>query len=156
MAEPLTRLARVCALLNASGSQYVIVGATAMQLWGSSRATRDIDLLIEPTERNAQCVLDALGELPFGVARELRSADLLSRAVTMIGDTPNVDVLTRAWNVQWSDVGGDFVVFDVDGVPVPVLSIELLIKSKQTGRPQDVADVIALEALRRLRGEQRP
>jgi hypothetical protein len=60
-------------------------------------------------------------------------------------------VLTRAWNVQCSDVGGDFFVFDVDGVPVPVLSIELLIKSKQTGRPQDVADVIVLEAIKRLR-----
>jgi hypothetical protein len=151
MAEPSLRVSRVCALLNASDARYVIVGATAMQLWGSSRATRDVDVLIEPTEDNAARVLDALGALPFGVAHALRPSDLLARAVTMTGDTPNIAVLTRAWNVQWSDASENFVVFDVEGIPVPVLSLELLIESKQTGRPQDLADVAVLEAIRRLR-----
>lgn len=48
---------------------------------------------------NAARVLSALSSLPFGVASELAPEELLGRGVTMIGDTPNVDVLTRAWNV---------------------------------------------------------
>jgi len=142
-----TRVARLCALLNAADARYVIVGATAMQLWGTSRSTRDVDILIEPTLQNAERVLKALGELPFGVARELTAADILSRGVTMIGDTPNVDVLTRAWNVQWKDASRDFAVFTVDGVPIPTVSIEQLIASKETGRAQDVADVAVLRAI---------
>ena len=145
------RVARVCALLNAADARYVVVGATAMQLWGSSRSTRDIDVLIEPTRENAERVIAALSSLPFGVARDLTPDDLLHRGVTMIGDTPNVYVLTRAWNVQWLEASRDIAVFDVDGVPVPTVSIDVLIASKRTGQPQDTADIAVLEAIARTR-----
>jgi len=151
VAEPVTRVARVCALLNAAEARYVVVGATAMQLWGSSRATRDVDVLIEPTPDNASRVLEALTHLPFGVAGELTPDELLNRGVTMIGDTPNVDVLTRAWNVQWPEASRSIAVFDVEGIPIPTASLETLIASKRTGRPQDTADILVLEAMLKAR-----
>jgi hypothetical protein len=122
-----------------------------MQLWGTSRSTRDIDILIDPTLDNAERVLRALSALPFGVASEIRPSELLSRHVTMIGDSPNVDVLTRAWNLRWDDAQRGIAVFDIEAVSVPTVSIANLIISKQTGRPQDVADVLVLETLRRHR-----
>lgn len=146
-----TGVARVCALLNEAGARYVVVGATAMQLWGTSRSTRDIDILIEPTLDNAERVLHALGSLPFGVATEILPSELIARAVTMIGDTPNVDVLTRAWNLRWDEAQHGVAVFDVEGVPIPTVSVAHLIDSKKTGRAQDVADVQLLHALQRLR-----
>lgn len=148
MTEPTTRVARVCALLNAAEARYVVVGATAMQLWGTSRSTRDVDVLIEPTLDNAARVLDALARLPFGVATELTPDEILSRGVTMIGDIPNVDVLTRAWNVRWPEASRAIAVFEVEGVPIPTASLETLIASKRTGRPQDTADILVLEAIR--------
>ncbi len=148
MTEPTTRVARVCALLNAAEARYVVVGATAMQLWGTSRSTRDVDVLIEPTLDNAARVLDALARLPFGVATELTPHEILSRGVTMIGDIPNVDVLTRAWNVRWPEASRAIAVFEVEGVPIPTASLETLIASKRTGRPQDTADILVLEAIR--------
>lgn len=147
-----TGVARVCQLLNDAGARYVVVGATAMQLWGTSRSTRDIDILIEPTVSNAERVLRALSALPFGVANEILPTDLIARGVTMIGDTPNVDVLTRAWNLQWQQAEQGFAVFEIEGVPVPTVSLANLIASKQTGRAQDVADVQVLTALQRMRG----
>jgi hypothetical protein len=150
---PRSRVADVCDLLNAEDARYVVVGAMAMQLWGTSRATRDIDILIDPTLENAERVLRALSRLPFGVAADIDARDLLRRAVTMIGDTPNVDVLTRAWNLRWSEAETSLTVFTVDGVPVPTVSLAHLIESKQTGRTQDLADIEVIEALRRLRGE---
>jgi hypothetical protein len=143
-----TRIATVCALLNQHDARYLLVGAAAMQLWGTTRATRDVDILIEPTTDNTQRVLEALGQLPVQVAKDVTVTDLLSRTVTMIGDTPNVDVLTRAWNVRWEDARRNVAVIDLEGVPVPVLSLPLLIASKRTGRPQDDADILVLEALR--------
>jgi hypothetical protein len=151
MTSPDTRLAQVCRLLNHEEARYLVVGATAMQLWGTTRATRDIDILIEPTLENAERVLRALGHLPFGVATEFTAADIISRGVTMIGDTPNVDILTRAWNLQWPDAERGLAVFTINGVPVPTASIPALIASKRTGRLQDMADIQVLEELQRLR-----
>lgn len=123
-----------------------------MQLWGTTRATRDIDILVEPTLENAESVLRALSALPFGVAAEVSPHELLARPVTMIGDTPNVDVLTRAWKLGWDDASREVAVFEVDDVPIPTVSLANLIESKRTGRTQDNADIELLEALRSLRG----
>jgi hypothetical protein len=41
---------------------------------------------------------------------------------------------------------------DVEGGPIPLISIEDLIETKRTGRLQDAADVEALEEIKRLRG----
>jgi len=70
----------------------------------------------------------------------------------MIGDTPNVDVLTRAWNVTWAQAAHEVAVFELDGVPVPTLALGLLIESKRTGRTQDQADIEVLEAIQARRG----
>ena len=148
-----TRIAQVCSRLNAEAARYVVVGASAMQLWGTTRATRDIDILIDPTEENAARVLSALSQLGFGIASDHSPKDLVSRVVTMIGDIPNVDILTRAWNVRWSEATLRATAFDVEGVQIPTASIEDLIASKQTGRLQDAADIEVLEEIRRLRNK---
>ena len=75
----------------------------------------------------------------------------MTRAVTMIGDTPNVDILTRAWNVLWTDARHRGTTFDIEGVTIPTASIADLIESKRTGRLQDAADIEVLEEIRRLR-----
>jgi hypothetical protein len=149
---PRSRVARVCQLLNGEEARYVVVGATAMQLWGTSRATRDIDILIQPTLENAERVLRALSALPFGVAGDLDPHDVLKRVVTMIGDTPNVDGLTRAWNLTWREAERKIAVFEVESVQIPTVSLQHLIESKRTGRTQDAADIEVLEELQRLHG----
>jgi len=123
-----------------------------MQLWGTTRATRDVDILIEPTVDNASRVLRALTALGFGFASEHLAEDVAKRAVTVIGDSPNVDILTRAWNVTWQDAQRRATTFEVEGVAIPTASIEDLIESKRTGRLQDAADIEVLEEIRRRRG----
>ncbi len=39
---------------------------------------------------------------------------------------------------------------DVDGVKIPLISLDDLIETKRTGRLQDAADIEALEEIRRL------
>jgi len=148
-----SRVALVCSRLNAERARFVLVGATAMQLWGTSRATNDIDILIEPTAKNAKRVLRALGSIGFGLANELLAEDVASRPVTIVGDTPNAGILTSAWNVKWEQAEPRATTFTVEGVPVRAAAIEDLIESKRTGRPQDAADILVLEAIRKLRGD---
>jgi len=147
-----TRLARVCGALEAEGARYVLVGASAMQLWGTTRATRDVDILVEPTVANARRVLRALSSLGLGFAKELLAEEVAKRPVTLIGDIPSVDILTIAWTVRYAEARREATVFELEGVAIPTASIEHLIESKRTGRLQDAADIEVLEEIRRLRG----
>jgi Nucleotidyl transferase of unknown function (DUF2204) len=144
-------LATVCARLNRHRAHYVLVGARALQLWGSARATRDIDILIEPTVDNARKVLAALGEVGFGLANEWLAEEIIKKPVTIIGDSPRVDILTVAWAVRYPEARKDATVFALEGVKIPTASIEHLIASKRTGRLQDAADIEVLEEIKRLR-----
>lgn len=150
MTEYKTRAAHVCSLLNARHAKYVVVGATALQLWGTTRATRDIDILIEATVANGRRVLAALGELPLGLAKEWRPEEVVKRPVTIMGDMPRVDILTVAWSVHYDEAARDARVFTVEGVDIPTASIDHLIASKRTGRLQDAADIEVLEEIKRL------
>lgn len=149
--ERVTALTMVCGRLNAASARYVVVGARALQLWGTSRATQDIDILIEPTIENAARVLEALGTVGFGLAQEHLPEEVIAKPVTIIGDSPRVDILTRAWNLRWADAAPRATTFEVEGVPIPTASIEDLIASKRTGRLQDAADIELLEEMLRLR-----
>ncbi len=151
-----TRLAEVCAHLNGQGAKYVLVGAAAMQLWGTTRATRDIDVLIEATMQNAKRVLAALCQVGFGFAKEWLAEEVAKKPVTIIGDSPRVDLLTVAWSVHYPEARRDATVFTIEGVKVPAASIDHLIASKRTGRLQDAADIEVLEEIKRLRGDAFP
>ncbi len=55
-----------------------------------------IDEVIEPTLENAGRALEALGELTWGIARELDPSDIVAKPLTIVGDDPRVDLLTLA------------------------------------------------------------
>ena len=118
-----TRVARVCSRLNAEGARYVLVGSIAMQLWGTTRATPDVDILIEPSISNARNVLRALAALDFGFATEQLIKDTAARAVTVIGSAPVVAILTRAGALHWKAAHAGATIFHIEGVAIPTASI---------------------------------
>ena len=148
-----TGLAQVCDLLNREGARYVLIGARAMQLWGTTRATRDIDILIDPTVENAKRVLSALRKSGYGLASEWLAEEVAERFVTIIGDDPRVDLFTLAWSIRYPEARATAEVFEVEGVEIPTASLDHLIASKRTGRLQDAADIEVLEAIRQLRSQ---
>lgn len=147
---PKSRLATVCGLLNAAGAKYVVVGGFAVALHGVVRATKDIDILIEPTLENAERTLQALAGLTWGISRQLEAAAVVANAITVIGDDPRVDVLTIAWSVRYADAAPKALTVEIDGVRVPFADLDTLIRTKQTDRFQDRADVESLEQVKRL------
>jgi hypothetical protein len=121
-----------------------VAGGVAANLHGSVRATRDIDVLVPREAANADRLLEALAALPYGIARELDAEVVARTPVTVIGDDPRVDVLTVAWAVTFEEAWPRRKVRRIAGVRVPYLSLEDLIRSKQTGRAQDAADLEVL------------
>ncbi|HYK10287.1 MAG TPA: hypothetical protein VEV39_05785 [Gemmatimonadales bacterium] len=155
MAAPLTssRLIQVCRLLNAAGVRYVVVGAQALAYHGYPRATKDVDILIEPTIENARKVLSALEGLTFGISRELDPADVIAKALTIVGDTPRVDLLTIAWSVRYADAAPKVERVAIDGVEIPFPDLDTLIRTKQSDRAADKADLEELEQIKKLKGK---
>ncbi len=145
---------RACAALNVTGSRYLVIGGVACILHGHVRATSDVDVLIEPTTDNAARVLRGLESLGYGFAREWLPAEIVGRAVTVIGDDPAVDIFTVAWTVRYADAVARSTTVHVEDVPIPLIGLGDLIASKRTGRLQDAADIEVLEQIRQLRDEQ--
>ncbi len=145
-----SRLATVCGLLNEAGVKYVVVGGFAVALHGVVRATKDIDILIEPTLENAERALKALEGLTFGISRELDPSEVVAKPITIIGDDPRVDLLTLAWSVRYPDAAPKAQRVEIDGVEIPFADLDTLIRTKQTDRFQDKADVENLEQVKRL------
>lgn len=150
-----SRLVTVCRLLNEAGAAYVVVGGFAVALHGVVRATKDIDILIEPTLENARRVLRALEGLAWGVSREVDPADVVANPITVIGDDPRVDLLSLAWSVRYADAAPTMQRVEIEGVEIPFADLDTLIRSKRTGRFQDMADVESLEQVRRLERRDR-
>ena len=140
-------LLRVCSLLNEAGVKYLVAGAYAMILNSLIRATEDVDILVEDSMENFRRVIEALSNLADGVARELKPEDFVENVVIKIADEVEVDVSTKAWTVTYAEAIGNAQTALIEGVQVPYLSLQDLIRSKQTYQDQDRADV---ERLRRL------
>ena len=61
-------IAKLLTSLNAHKVRYVIIGAAAFAVHGWSRATRDIDIFIEASEKNAKRLLKVLDAFGYDVA----------------------------------------------------------------------------------------
>jgi predicted nucleotidyltransferase len=152
--EESNQLLRVCALLNKHVAHYLIVGGHACILHGYVRATEDVDILVEDTEENFRRVISALSELEDHAAAELTPQDLAENVVVKIADEVEVDVSRQAWQVTYAEAIATAESIEVDGVRVPFLGLEMLIKSKTTYREQDRADLVRLRDLLELRRKQ--
>jgi hypothetical protein len=135
---------RVCRLLNRHRVRYLIAGGVAGNLHGSVRATNDVDILVPRDAKNAARLLAALAALPYGLAAELDATTVATKPITIIGDDPRVDVLTVAATVTFDAAYPRRIVRRV-----PYLNLEDLVRSKQTGRPRDVADIEQLQGTKR-------
>ena len=130
----------VCRRLNAGGVEYIVVGSVAMALHGEVRATKDIDVLVPRDLDNMKRLLDALGELPMGLARELDAATETRKAITIIGDDPRVDVMKGAGGLAYREARNSKKTARIQGVEIPYAGLRDLIQSKNTERGQDQVD----------------
>jgi hypothetical protein len=142
-------LLRVCSLLNKHAARYVIVGARACWLHGYVRATIDVDMLVPEDVENHRRVIAALFELHDHAAAELIPQDLVDNVVVKVADEVEVDISTRAWKVTYEEAKPNALSRLIEGVEVPYLDLETLIRSKSTPRDQDRLDVERLRLLQR-------
>jgi hypothetical protein len=142
-----TPLLRVCSLLNKHRAHYLIIGARACWLHGYVRATADVDILVPEDVSNHARVIAALSELEEKAAAELEPDDFIENVVVKIADEVEVDVSTRASTVTYAEAISTALKANIEGIEVPYLDLQTLIRSKSTHRQQDQVDVQKLRSL---------
>jgi hypothetical protein len=145
------------ASLNARRVRYLIVGAYAVGFHVRPRATKDIDVLIDPTPTNAERVRAALADFLGSEAHGITVEKLVSpRTLVVLGVAPvRIDILTSidgvpsfaaAWRRRSEGKFGS--------AAAHYLSLDDLVRAKEAaGRPQDVADLVGLT---RAKARKRP
>jgi hypothetical protein len=136
-------------IFNAQKVKYLIVGGYAVSFHAQPRATKDIDLLIQPDTENARAVYNALGK--FGAPLDgLTAEDFIARGKFFrMGRAPVVvDILPEIAGIDFDAAWQNRVEAMIDperGLTASFISRTDLIAAKlAAGRPQDIADATAL------------
>lgn len=126
-----TDFLRLFQILEAARSRFVLVGGLASLLHGVGRTTTDIDLA-DPAQRARWQRDQSMVVFSFWDSRN---------------QMPTVDILLDpaiTFDALWRDA----IPMSLQGTTVPVASIPHLIELKRrSGRPQDLADIVALERI---------
>lgn len=141
---------------------FVLVGGLAVNAWGYLRATRDVDLVPDPSPENL-ARLDALlvglggkvevgGQLlePSAIRTFLRTGD----RTLVLTDLGRVDILQGLPQVPpFASLDARASEVDIDGLVVKVCSLDDLLGMKRASdRARDRDDLEALEAARDREG----
>lgn len=137
-------------LLNTKSVKYVIVGAWALAFHGRPRYTGDVDFFVSRDADNATALMEVIDAFGFGGAGIARSDFLNTDHVIQLGREPNrIDILTGVSGVEFDEAWQTRERGDISGIPVLVISRELLIKNKRAAnRDKDQADIKLLERTR--------
>lgn len=140
---------------NAHGVRYLVVGAHAVAFHAHPRATKDLDVYVEPTAENAERLLGAIrdffggAELGFTVDDVTNPDTILQLGVApvridLLSSLAGVESFERAWQRREDARYGS--------VDTHYMSLDDLIAAKRSaGRDQDHADLEHLERARKAR-----
>lgn len=134
---------------NSSGVRYILLGGYAVNFHGHHRNTNDIDLWIAVSPDNAQRVSKALQSFGFSPNGAAPDKFLEVGIINGFGREPlRVAILTAPSGVEFDACWERRTEADLDGVRVPVISLEDLLANKiASARPKDIADVDELKRL---------
>ncbi len=146
-------------LFNKHRVRYCIVGAYAVAFHAVPRYTKDIDLFVEPSEKNAERIIQALEEFGFGSLKLTPSDfDRPGRIIQLGYEPVRVDLVTSIGGCTFKQVWKNRVKGIYGSQRVHLIGSNELIRSKRAaGRPQDKADLELLhpKSKRNQRGTRR-
>jgi predicted nucleotidyltransferase len=161
---PELRLESLLGRLARAEVDFVVVGGVAVAFQGYGRSTKDLDITYATDAEN----LRRLGDVLIGAHARLRGITedapfvpddrtlARTRLLTLDTDDGGLDLLADPPGAPPYDTMRDRADrVDLDGIVIAVAALDdLLAMKRAAGRPQDLADIEALEVARRLRAEE--
>jgi predicted nucleotidyltransferase len=143
-------------VLNKYKVNFILIGGVAVNYYGYSRPTGDLDVWLEPTDNNKKKLVKALVELNImdEDIETINSTDFNDSVVFHIGTTPPfvIDFLTKIVGVKWAEAWAMKISEVVEGISISFLHINHLKANKLiAGRPKDHEDIRQLNRIEELR-----
>ena len=127
--------------LNENKVKFLIIGAAAFPIHGYSRATLDIDIFIEETQKNAERTLKALKSFGYDIS-DISIHDLLTKKILIRQYILETDVHPFVKGASFKDVWKKKVKGKIGSQTVFFPSLDDLIKMKKAaGREKDKEDL---------------
>jgi hypothetical protein len=160
---PELRLEALLGRLARAEVDFVVVGGVAVAFQGYGRATKDLDITYATDRENLgrlAAVLVAVHARLRGVAEDVPFvADertlARTRLLTLDTDDGGLDLLAQPPGApRYATMRDRADRVDLDGLVIAIAALDdLLAMKRAAGRPQDLADIEALEVARRIRAE---
>ena len=143
--------------LHAQGAKFIVFGGFSIRAAGYGRHTTDIDILIDADLENEARVYEALATFPDGCVRELEAGEVEKYTVVRVADEILVDLMAKASGIDYAEASQSLVIHEIDSVPIPFASPELLWRMKcRAGREKDRGDIEFLRQYFAAKGIQKP
>ena len=122
--------------------RFLVVGAYAMSAYGYPRATGDFDIWVDTSPENSSKIYASLTEFGAPLTDISEQTFTEDGIIFQIGIAPRrIDIITHIDGVRFQDAYEAKKVIEVEGLRIPFLSKEDLIKNKHsTGREIDKLD----------------
>ncbi|MGF1924326.1 MAG: nucleotidyltransferase [Bacteroidia bacterium] len=130
---------------------FIIIGGYSVIFHGYARTTGDVDIWLKPTNENKEKFLMVLKAMDFFEVdiQEMANLDFTTTLVFAMGEEPEkAEFLTQISLVNFEEANKRKVIAEIDGLAIPFLHLEDLIRSKfNTGRLKDKADIEELQKI---------
>ncbi len=122
--------------------RFLVVGAYAMGAYGYPRATGDIDIWVDTSPKNSKKVYASLAKFGAPLTNISEQTFTEEGIIFQIGIAPRrIDIITHIDGVRFEDAYESKEVIEVEGLHIPFISKDNLIKNKRsTGREKDKLD----------------
>lgn len=130
-------------LLGSHGVRYLLIGGYAVNYYGYTRATGDIDVWIALEPENAKRMVDVVREFGFDTPELSPELFLQERRIVRMGNVPlRIEILTQIDGVTFDECYTDRVDATIDEIDVTVIALAHLKQNKRaSGRHKDLDDL---------------
>ena len=131
---------------NSFKVRYLVIGGHAVQFHGYLRSAKDLDIFIDTSGDNPAQVVTALRSLGFSGSDLSVNQFSEPKKQIPLGGYYSTELLTSPDGPSFEEAYARRVVANENGFSVPVVSRDDLLQQKRKlGRPQDIADIEALQ-----------
>ena len=132
--------------LNKSNVKYIVIGGYAVNYYGYSRMTEDIDIFFLPEKENGRKLLQALESLGYDTTT-FNKENFEESIHIRLGEVPNtIDLINETVGIDPTRSIENAEVHKISEVEVPFISLEDLISNKKAlNTYKDLADAEMLE-----------
>ncbi len=145
------------AIMERHEVEYVLVGGFAVNFYGYIRTTQDVDVLVNPSPKNARKMVKALEEFGFGGGGVPTEYFETEGTAIHMGVEPNrIDLLTNLRGISNEEVFQRKERVTFENISLNIISLkDLLACKRKSDRLKDLADADELERMLNGKGIQK-